>query len=83
VRLEVGDHGEPLLQEGQVIMEVKATQMLPQWLLDYFGEYNIKKQSYSKYGNEYKKYLRRQLGIATPQDDNCASRIIKPQIITA
>ena len=61
VRLEAGDHGEPLLPDGRVIMEVKSAEMLPRWLLDYFKEYDMKRGSFSKYGTEYKRFLRRNI----------------------
>lgn len=59
--LELGDHGEQLLEEGIFIMEVKGGGILPRWLLDYFAEHNMKRASFSKYGTEYKRYLRRQI----------------------
>jgi hypothetical protein len=59
--LELGDHGEQLLEEGQSIMEVKSGNPLPQWLLEYFAEHGMKRGSFSKYGAEYKRFLRRQI----------------------
>jgi len=59
--LELGDHGEQLLDEGQVIMEVKSAQTLPQWLLDYFRDTNMRRGSFSKYGSEYKRFIKRQI----------------------
>ncbi|MCL1789027.1 MAG: polyphosphate polymerase domain-containing protein [Oscillospiraceae bacterium] len=61
VRLEMGDHGEPLLKEGWYVMEVKAGSTLPRWLLDYFAEHGMRRGSVSKYGTEYKRFLRRQI----------------------
>jgi len=60
VRLESGDHGEFLLDEGKYIMEVKSAELLPQWLLDYFAKHEMRRGSISKYGTEYKKLLRQQ-----------------------
>jgi hypothetical protein len=57
--LELGDHGEQLLQPGQYILELKGGGILPRWLLDYFAEHNMVRCSFSKYGNEYKRYMRR------------------------
>jgi hypothetical protein len=59
--LEIGDHGEQLLPEGKVIMEVKAGTPLPQWLLDYFAEHGMRRGSFSKYGQEYKRFVKRQM----------------------
>jgi hypothetical protein len=71
--LEIGDHGEQLLPRGEVIMEVKAGTDLPQWLLDYFAEHGMRRGSFSKYGQEYKRFLRRQLAegvnITAPEVD--------------
>ena len=61
VRLETGDHGELLMKDGWYIMEVKAGSLLPRWLLDYFAEHDMKRGSFSKYGNEYKRFVRRQI----------------------
>ncbi|MCL1903551.1 MAG: polyphosphate polymerase domain-containing protein [Oscillospiraceae bacterium] len=61
VRLENGDHGEPLLKDGWYVMEVKAGSTLPRWLLNYFAEHNLMRGSVSKYGSEYKRFLRRQI----------------------
>ena len=66
VRLELGDHGEPLTEPGWYIMEVKSGQLLPQWLLDYFTEQNIQRGSFSKYGNEYHRFLRREIMKTNP-----------------
>ncbi|MCL1882091.1 MAG: polyphosphate polymerase domain-containing protein [Oscillospiraceae bacterium] len=59
--LELGDHGEQLLPGGKVIMEVKSATPLPQWLLDYFAEHGMRRGSFSKYGQEYKRFIKRQL----------------------
>jgi hypothetical protein len=59
--LELGDHGELLQEPGWVIMEVKAGQPLPQWLLDYFAKHDMRRGSFSKYGQEYKRFLSRQI----------------------
>ncbi len=52
---EVG--GEYLLSPDMILMEVKTLMGLPRWLLDFLGENKIYKQSFSKYGNAYKKIL--------------------------
>lgn len=64
VLLEAGDHGEPLLEPGWYIMEVKAGGILPRWLMDYFAEHNMTRGSFSKYGNEYLRFVRRNLAAA-------------------
>jgi hypothetical protein len=63
--LELGDHGEPLLDEDTFVMEVKSGSLLPRWLLDYFAEHGMRRGSISKYGTEYKRYLKRQIEAGT------------------
>ncbi len=41
----------------KVVMEVKTSTSIPLWLVTYFNELNIYKQSFSKYGTVYKDYL--------------------------
>lgn len=49
--------GEYLLPPDMILMEVKTLMGLPRWLLVFLGENKIYKQSFSKYGNAYKKIL--------------------------
>ncbi|WP_040950873.1 polyphosphate polymerase domain-containing protein [Gorillibacterium massiliense] len=55
VRLEDGDYGEPLMERGQWLMEVKAENTIPVWLSKMLSEHHMYRTSFSKYGNEYKK----------------------------
>lgn len=57
LRLEAGDHGEALLEDGRWLMEVKAEKTIPLWLSRMLSEHRMFRTSFSKYGNEYKKYL--------------------------
>ena len=50
-------YGNLILPSDNVLMEVKTVMGLPRWLLDFLGENNIYKQSFSKYGNVYKEIL--------------------------
>ncbi|WP_309121252.1 polyphosphate polymerase domain-containing protein [Paenibacillus sp.] len=56
LRLEDGDYGEPLLESGRWLMEVKAEKTIPMWLSRMLSEHRMFRTSFSKYGNEYKKY---------------------------
>lgn len=58
LRLEYGDHGELLLEEGQWLMEIKAERALPVWLTKLLSKYELYPIRFSKYGNEYKKFLK-------------------------
>lgn len=57
LRLEDGDHGEPLMEPGRWLMEVKAEKTIPMWLSRLLSEHRMFRTSFSKYGNEYKKYV--------------------------
>lgn len=58
VGLEQGDYGEPLVENGLWLMEVKAEKTVPVWLSRLLSEHGMYRTSFSKYGNEYKKMLR-------------------------
>ena len=57
LRLETGDDGELLLEEGTLLMEIKTTTSFPLWLTSILTKYEIKGVSFSKYGTEYKKFI--------------------------
>jgi len=58
LRLECGDYGEPLLERGRWLMEVKAEKTIPLWLSRLLSEHRLFRTSFSKYGNEYKNYVK-------------------------
>lgn len=49
--------GTPILEDDKVVLEVKTAMGLPQWLLDFFGEHEIYKTTFSKYGTAYKNII--------------------------
>jgi hypothetical protein len=57
LKLECGDYGESLLEDGKWLMEVKAEKNIPLWLSKLLSENRIFKRSFSKYGAEYEKML--------------------------
>lgn len=57
LKLEAGDYGEPLLEKGKWLMEVKVGKNIPLWLSKLLSEYKIYKTSFSKYGKEYEDML--------------------------
>lgn len=57
LRLELGDHGESLLDRDSWLMEVKAEKSIPIWLSKLLSEHKIVNTSFSKYGEEYKRML--------------------------
>lgn len=58
VSFEAGDFGTKLLKEGQIVMEIKVGKSYPLWLVDLLSQNKIYPTSYSKYGSEYKDYLK-------------------------
>lgn len=58
LKLESGDHGAPLVEDGRWLMEVKAEKTIPLWLSKMLSEHQMYRTSFSKYGNEYKKMLK-------------------------
>ncbi|MFD1953207.1 polyphosphate polymerase domain-containing protein [Paenibacillus thailandensis] len=61
LKLEMGDYGEQLLEEGQWLMEVKAEKTVPVWLSKLLSEHRLYRTSFSKYGTEYKKLLKNRM----------------------
>ncbi|TNJ64217.1 polyphosphate polymerase domain-containing protein [Paenibacillus hemerocallicola] len=72
LKLENGDHGEALLAPGRWLMEVKAGKTIPLWLSRMLSEHRLFRTSFSKYGNEYKKYA---ANVKTPQGDTPYARV--------
>ncbi|WP_028589179.1 polyphosphate polymerase domain-containing protein [Paenibacillus massiliensis] len=58
LKLEDGDYGAPLVEDGRWLMEVKAEKTVPLWLSRMLSDHGLYRTSFSKYGNEYKKMLR-------------------------
>ncbi len=57
LRLEDGDYGDKLLQDGQVLIEIKTASSFPVWLVDILTELDMKGTSFSKYGTEYRQFM--------------------------
>lgn len=57
--LYAGDYGEYLLNEDEHLIEIKTGSSLPLWLTSSLTKYEIYPVSFSKYGNIYKKNLKR------------------------
>lgn len=49
-----GIYGRPILKENQVLMEVKAAQGIPLWMVQFLSENKVYKTSFSKYGTAYR-----------------------------
>ncbi len=57
LRLEHGDYGDALLDEGTYLMEIKTARAKPLWLSDVLTRLNIQRCSFSKYGTEYRQFV--------------------------
>lgn len=49
--------GSKVLDNKLIIMEIKSSKNIPMWLVNALNELDIHKQSFSKYGQEYIKFL--------------------------
>lgn len=59
LNLHTSMEGEPLLEEGGAILEVKVQQAMPLWLTEILSRGHIYKNSFSKVGEAYKSQLRK------------------------
>ncbi len=53
--LALGDYGELLLADDIYVVEIKVPEAMPLWLSEILSQLEIYPQSFSKYGNAYKK----------------------------
>lgn len=60
--LLAGAYGMPVLDEGQVLMEIKTGASIPLWMTALLTENHIYKTSFSKYGAVYKNIYDNQMG---------------------
>ncbi|QIB70190.1 polyphosphate polymerase domain-containing protein [Aminipila butyrica] len=58
LRLEDGDYGHLLLPRNTWLMEIKTSKAMPLWLTQLLAEEELRSVSFSKYGAEYKKFIR-------------------------
>ena len=63
LRLEAGDYGERLLGDGVWLMEIKVAQSIPIWLCKLLSDNKVYPASFSKYGAEYQRFLKRKRKI--------------------
>ena len=55
--LTAGSRGEPLLEEGEVLMEIKIPEAAPLWLAHLLSELEVFPVGFSKYGTCYRQHL--------------------------
>ncbi len=58
VHLEDGDYGKALMKDDIYLMEIKTSYAMPLWLTEMLTDLGIRRQNFSKYGTEYKKYVK-------------------------
>ena len=58
VNLYDGDYGTELLADGLCLMEIKCAGAMPLWLTTMLSAMQIYPTSFSKYGTEYKRYMK-------------------------
>ncbi len=58
LRLDSPAYGEQILPEGKWLMEAKAFRAFPLWFVQFLSSRKIYSTSFSKYGAEYKKYIK-------------------------
>lgn len=59
--LTSGAYGNPILAEGQSLMEIKVGAAMPLWMTDILTRHRIFKTSFSKYGRAYQDILARDI----------------------
>ncbi|MDK2865748.1 MAG: hypothetical protein PWP51_198 [Clostridiales bacterium] len=61
LQLEAGDFGEPLLERGQWLMEIKAENAMPLWLTRALSAMALFPVSFSKYGRAHQIKMQREV----------------------
>jgi hypothetical protein len=82
VRLERGAFGEPLLDAGLHLMEIKVERCIPLWLCRLLSEYRIYPVSFSKYGTEYTRMIAAGRKQTIPSGVSHSSVRMKPCVQT-
>ena len=59
LRLDCSMDGTSLLEPGQTILELKVQQAMPLWLTEILSDGAIRKGSFSKYGEAYRRQMQR------------------------
>ncbi|MCR5153571.1 MAG: polyphosphate polymerase domain-containing protein [Lachnospiraceae bacterium] len=68
--LHYGVYGDKLLEEGKWIMEVKIDNAMPLWMTKILSELKIYPGSFSKYGTEYKKFVKENSRVNLENEKN-------------
>ncbi len=60
--LRKGVYGIPVLGQGQTLMEIKTPGNIPLWMVEVLSREELRKTSFSKYGNAYAEIYNREKG---------------------
>lgn len=63
VSFEYGSYGDDILGERKYLMEVKILGAMPLWFTKILSKLNIYPDHFSKYGNEYMNYIKKQKSV--------------------
>lgn len=79
VRLDAGNHGDLLISNDLWVMEVKTSISVPVWFSALLSEACAYSSSFSKYGTEYKKFIKNQdtMNIIRGDDVICSKQFLK------
>ncbi|MGN0150596.1 MAG: polyphosphate polymerase domain-containing protein [Clostridia bacterium] len=66
--LEAGDYGEKLLPDDVWLMEIKTSRAMPMWLCDMLTELQVYHSSFSKYGTEFERTLKKEKTLAKKEN---------------
>ena len=69
-------YGEQIILPDQRLMEIKVPGSLPLWMSQALSELEIRRHSFSKYGNAYKNFVRAQKEQTTKQQEQNERKII-------
>lgn len=81
LKLESGNYGEALLDNGQMIMEIKTGKSMPIWLTSLLSEKKIYKNSFSKYGKEYEKLVMKNNKLKEEENLCLNQFLVQPQML--
>lgn len=71
LKLSRGDIGHLLMEDGEVLMEIKVSNAYPLWLTSILSEFEVYPTSFSKYGEIYKKVCMEEREIAEGGEHIC------------
>lgn len=56
---------EKIIDSDQIIMEIKANNSMPLWIVEMLSKNNIYRRSFSKYGHQYKKEMQKKRSVVS------------------